>query len=84
MSRKPAPPKPEELIAKLDEKFETFKEEIKKSLEEKSGDINDLKENNKDLHNRIRENFEESHQDIESAKQSLNSVLDERINKIQR
>ena len=84
MSRKPAPPKPEELIAKLDEKFETFKEEIQKSLEEKSGEINDLKENNKDLHNRIRENFEESHQDIESAKQSLNSVLDERINKIQR
>ena len=84
MSRKPAPPKPEELIAKLDEKFETFKEEIQKSLEEKSGDINDLKENNKDLHNRIRENFEESHQDIELAKQSLNTVLDERINKIQR
>ena len=28
MSRKQAPPKPEELIAKLDEKFETFREEI--------------------------------------------------------
>ena len=84
LSRKPAPPKPEELIAKLDEKFETVTEEILKSLEEKSCDINNLKEKDKELLQRIDENFKENQQDIEIAKKSSYSILEERISKVQR
>ena len=47
MSRKQAPPKPEELIAKLDEKFETFREEVSGVIAEKSGEIEQI--NAKDL-----------------------------------
>ena len=84
MSRKPAPPKPEELIAKLDEKFETVTEEILKSLEEKSCDINNLKEKDKELLQCIDENFKENQQDIEIAKKSSYSILEERKSKVQR
>ena len=47
MSRKQAPPKPEELIAKLDEKFESFREEITGVIAEKSSEIDQI--NAKDL-----------------------------------
>ena len=44
MSRRQAPPKPEELIQKLDDKLEAFKAEILASLEEKTNDISKLRE----------------------------------------
>ena len=84
MSRKPAPPKPEELIAKLDEKFETFKEEILKSVEEKCDDINNLKENDKRFLQHMDETSSQNHLDLEVVQKSSDSVLEESINKIQR
>ena len=72
MSRKNVP-KPEELIAKLDGKFETFKEEITELIAQKNTEIEQITE--KDLE--IRQNVEENHKKINLRLKQTNSELEE-------
>ena len=84
MSRKPAPPKPEELIAKLDEKFEAFKEEIAKSLDEKGERIEDLKIKETELNEVIEKNKEESASGLENMKISIEDSVERKVEDIRR
>lgn len=72
MSRKNVP-KPEELIAKLDGKFETFKEEITELIAQKNTEIEQITA--KDLE--IRQNVEENHKKINLRLKQTNSELEE-------
>ena len=72
MSRKNVP-KPEELIAKLDGKFETFKEEITELIAQKNTEIEQITA--KDLE--IRQNVEENHKKINLRLKETNSELEE-------
>ena len=72
MSRKNVP-KPEELIAKLDGKFETFKEEITEVIAQKNTEIEQITA--KDLE--IRQNVEENHKKINLRLKETNSELEE-------
>ena len=71
MSRKPAAPKPEELIAKLDEKFESFKEEITKSLEDRTADIEKANQNDVEVRDLIDNYREEDKKELDSVKNTL-------------
>ena len=72
MSRKNVP-KPEELIAKLDGKFETFKEEITELIAQKNTEIEQITA--KDLE--IRQNVEENHKKINLRLKQTNTELEE-------
>ena len=84
MSRKPAPPKPEELIAKLDEKFEAFKEEIAKSLDEKGERVEELKIKETELNAVIEKNKEESASGLENIKISIEDSVERKVEDIRR
>ena len=84
MSRKPAPPKPEELIAKLDEKFEAFKEDIAKSLDEKGERIEELKIKETELNAVIEKNKEESSSGLENMKISIEDSVERKVEDIRR
>ena len=84
MSRKPAPPKPEELIAKLDEKFEAFKEEIAKSLDEKGERVEELKIKETELNTVIEKNKEESASGLENMKISIEDSVERKVEDIRR
>ena len=84
MSRKPAPPKPEELIAKLDEKFEAFKEDIAKSLDEKGERIEELKLKETELNAMIEKNKEESASGLENMKVSIEDSVERKVEDIRR
>ena len=84
MSRKPAPPKPEELIAKLDEKFEAFKEDIAKSLDEKGERIEELKLKETELNAVIEKNKEESYSGLENMKISIEDSVERKVEDIRR
>ena len=82
MSRKPAPPKPEELIAKLDEKFEAFKEEIAQSLDEKGVRVEELKMKETELNAVIEKNKEESSSGLENMKISIENSVERKVEDI--
>ena len=84
MSRKPAPPKPEELIAKLDEKFEAFKEDIVKSLNDKGEGIEDLKLKETELNVLIERNKEESSKELDNIKVSIEESVERKVEDIRR
>ena len=84
MSRKPAPPKPEELIAKLDEKFEAFKEDIVKSLNEKGEGIEVSKLKETQLNDSIERNKEESSKELDNIKVSIEESVERKVEDIRR
>ena len=84
MSRKPAAPKPEELIAKLDEKFESFKEEITQSLEDRTADIEKANQNNVDLRDLIDKHREEDKKELDSEKNTLEQLVERKLEDVQR
>ena len=71
MSRKPAPRKPEELIAKLDVKFETFKEEINQLIAEKNIEIERINEKDSEIRLKIEENHNKGNENYVSTCQSI-------------
>ena len=79
MSRKQAPPKPEELIAKLDEKFETFREEITGVIAEKSGEIEQINAKDLEIKQTIEDNRKKGNENLESARTKLENLLDEKL-----
>ena len=79
MSRKQAPPKPEELIAKLDEKFETFREEITSVIAEKSSEIEQINAKDIEIKQTIEDNRNKGVESLESAKTKLENLLDEKL-----
>ena len=84
MSRKPAAPKPEELIAKLDEKFESFKEEITKSLEDRTADIEKAKQNDVEVRDLIDNYREEDKKELDSVKNTLEQLVERKLEDVQR
>ena len=62
--RPPPPPKPEELIEILDKKFEAYKEEMRETIESKSNEILQLRE-------QYHEQMDSVNIQIEKLKQSL-------------
>lgn len=79
MSRKQAPPKPEELIAKLDEKFETFREEITSVIAEKSSEIEQINAKDIEIKQTIEDNRNKGVESLESARTKLENLLDEKL-----
>ena len=79
MSRKQAPPKPEELIAKLDEKFETFKEEITGVIAEKSSEIDQINAKDLEIKQTIEDNRKKGNENLESARTKLENLLEEKL-----
>ena len=79
MSRKQAPPKPEELIAKLDEKFETFREEVCGVIAEKSGEIEQINAKDLEIKQTIEDNRKKGNENLESARTKLENLLDEKL-----
>ena len=84
MSRKPAPPKPEELIAKLDEKFEAFKEDNVNSLAEKDTRIEELKLKETELNEVIERNKEESSKELDNIRISIEETVERKVEDIRR
>ena len=84
MSRKPAAPKPEELIAKLDEKFESFKEEITQSLEDRTADIEKANQNNVEVRDLIDKHREEDKKELDSVKNTLEQLVERKLEDVQR
>ena len=84
MSRKPAAPKPEELIAKLDEKFESFKEEITKSLEDRTADIEKANQNDVEVRDLIDNYREEDKKELDSVKNTLEQLVERKLEDVQR
>ena len=79
MSRKPAPPKPEELIAKLDEKFEAFKEEIVKSLEDKGNEIEQVNIKNSEISDKLEQKGKEDKEELKATINNLEKISDEKL-----
>ena len=79
MSRKQAPPKPEELIAKLDEKFESFREEITGVIGEKSTEIEQINAKDLEIKQTIEDNRTKGNENLESARTKLENSLDEKL-----
>ena len=79
MSRKQAPPKPEELIAKLDEKFESFREEITGVIAEKSSEIDQINAKDLEIKQTIEDNRNKGNENLESARTKLENLLDEKL-----
>ena len=79
MSRKQAPPKPEELIAKLDEKFETFREEVSGIIAEKSSEIEQINAKDLEIKQTIEDNRKKGNENLESARTKLENLLDEKL-----
>jgi chromosome segregation ATPase len=71
MARRQAPPKPEELIQKLDEKVNEFKEEIGVKLDEQ---LNSNEVTNSDL-NDIKEKQEEENKQLKESVDTLNTKI---------
>ena len=84
MSRKPAPPKPEELIAKLDEKFESFKEDIVKSMEEKAERIDELKLRESNMVSVIEKNKGDSSKELDNVKINIEQTVERKLEDIRR
>ena len=84
MSRKPAAPKPEELIAKLDEKFESFKEEITQSLEDRTAHIEKANQNNVEVRDLIDKHREEDKKELDSVKNTLEQLVERKLEDVQR
>ena len=84
MSRKPAAPKPEELIAKLDEKFESFKEEITQSLLNRTDDIEKANQNNVEVRDLIDKHREEDKKELDSVKNTLEQLVERKLEDVQR
>ena len=84
MSRKPAPPKPEELIAKLDEKFEAFKEDLGTQLGDKTSEIEQLKQKNEEFTGIIEKYRAEDKTDLDQAKHSIEELFHEKLEDLRR
>ena len=84
MSRKPAPPKPEELIAKLEEKFEAFKEDSDKSLAEKDERIEELKIKETELNEVIEKNKQESSKYLDNIRINIEETVERKVEDIKR
>ena len=84
MSRKPAAPKPEELIAKLDEKFESFKEEITQSLEDRTADIEKANQKNVEVRDLIDKHREEDKKELDTVKNTLEQLVERKLEDVQR
>ena len=84
MSRKPAPPKPEELIAKLDEKFEAFKEDNDNILAEKDARIEELKLKETELNEVIERNKEESSKELDNIRIKIEETVERKVEDIRR
>ena len=82
MSRKPAPPKPEELIAKLYEKFEAFKEEIVKSLEDKGNEIEQVNIKNSEISDKLEQKGKEDKEELKATINNLEKISDEKLNEL--
>ena len=79
MARRQAPPKPEELIAKLDEKFESFKTEISESLEEKSNAIEAINNKEVEIKDQLDTNISSQTAAVENAKSQIEDMLDSKM-----
>lgn len=84
MSRKPAPPKPEELIAKLDEKFEAFKEDLGSQLGDKTAEIEQLKLKNDEFTGVLEKYREEDKAGLNKAKSSIEELFHEKLEALRR
>ena len=80
MARRPAPPKPEELIAKLEEKFESFKQEITGSVDEHSKEIAQINENEKTIDEKLDSNNSAQTATLENAQSEIEKIIEEKIN----
>ena len=83
MSRKAAP-KPEELIAKLDSKFETFKEEITEVIAQRKTEIEQITANDLEIRNNVEENHKEINEKLQSSNLKLEKLLEEKMDLIKR
>ena len=83
MSRKAAP-KPEELIAKLEVKFETFKEEITEIIAQRKTEIEQITAKDLEIRNNVEENHKELNERLESANLKLEKLLEEKFELIKR
>ena len=79
MARRQAPPKPEELIAKLEEKFESFKTEITESLGEKSSAIEKINEKEVQIKEQLDANDSAQMASVENAKSQIENLLDSKM-----
>ena len=79
MSRKQAPPKPEELIAKLDEKFLAFREEITGVIAEKSTEIEQINKSDSEIKQMIEDNRNKGIENLDSVRTKLENFLDEKL-----
>ena len=79
MSRKPAAPKPEELIAKLDEKFETFKEDLGTQLGDKTSEIEQLKQKNGEFTEVLEKYRAEDKAELDKVKTSIEESFHEKF-----
>ena len=79
MSRKQAPPKPEELIAKLDEKFLAFREEITGVIAEKSTEIEQINKSDSEIKQMIEDNRNKGIENLNSVRTKLENFLDEKL-----
>ena len=78
MSKKrEAPPKPEELIQKLELKFSEFKEQIEAKSEEQEKINEDLKTSVDDLKNKIEENQEETGRQFEKVIKENKTLIEQ-------
>ena len=84
MSRKPAPPKPEELIAKLEEKFEAFKEDSDKSLAKKDKRIEEIKIKETELNEVIEKNKQESSKYLDNIRINIEETVERKVEDIKR
>ena len=83
MSRKAAP-KPEELIAKLDSKFETFKEEITEVIAQRKTEIEQITAKDLEIRNNVEENHKEINEKLQSSNLKLEKLLEEKMDLIKR
>lgn len=83
MSRKAAP-KPEELIAKLDSKFETFKEEITEVIAQRKTEIEQITAKDLEIRNNVEENHKEINEKLQSSNLKLEKLIEEKMDLIKR
>ena len=73
--RPPPPPKPEELIEILDKKFEAYKEEMRETIESKSNEILQLREQHQEQMDSVNIQIEELKQSLEKSQQDQDSKM---------
>ena len=79
MARRQAPPKPEELIAKLEEKLDNFKTEITSTIGEKSSEIEKINEQESAIKEQLDANSSAQTAAIDDAKLKIENMIDTKM-----